>query len=630
MADRTRVQLTWRNKDLALLSHGASSYEWVEPSDWRVSEIRLLENPEQVGELSNNLLIVGDALHGLNALNAIPEYVARYKGKVRLCYIDPPFNTKQAFAQYNDNLENSIWLTMFRDRLRQIKPLLSEDGSVWVHLDDNQTHRARAVLDEVFGNENFVTTVVWEKAQGSRNDTDISAAHDYIHVYASNAKVWSKRRNLLPRQEHQLARYQNPDQDPRGPWRQGDNGTAKSGSERSRFPIELPSGRIVTPPEGTYWRFSESSFKKAREEDRVWFGAKGDSMPVIKRYLSEVQDGVVPRTWWPATEVGSNQSAKRDHLRKMLPDRPPFDTPKPEPLLARILTISTDPGDVVLDCFAGSGTTMAVAQKMGRSWVGVEMMPKTVDDYIEPRLQKVIDGTDRGGISQRLDVVPTAQLPDGVAVEDVKTCLSVLRKLIKDDLIEGLEPPKVKKAQQGPVGAFIDTFNTDTEVRAAFLKAFGSKISSFAKTESHAISLWDGGGGYTKVEVADSVFEEIGGRIVLADWATGGELAEAVAAQLRFPYEPKGPFAGRKGRQLLAVIDGMLTESLVDYLLGYAEDDETLVVVAQSLTPDAGEYLRARRKGSRARKIPRDLAHISRRSERHDLSETVVEGKEDA
>ncbi len=266
-------------------------------------------------------------------------------------------------------------------------------------IDDSECHYLKVLCDEVFGRNNFVSSIAWEKDQGRWGDTDISSAYDHILVYAKDREVWRKARNLLPRSESQKSRYRNPDNDPRGPWLQGDNGTAKSGSEKARFPITLPSGRIVTPPSGNYWRFSLENFNKARAEGRVHFGAKGDSMPVIKRYLSEVQDGIVPRTWWPAEEVGSNQDAKRDHLRKLLPDIEPFSTPKPEGLIQRILQISTNPGELVLDSFLGSGTTAAVAHKMRRHWIGVEV-EDSCDTHIVPRLKKVVDGADPGGITE--------------------------------------------------------------------------------------------------------------------------------------------------------------------------------------------------------------------------------------
>lgn len=397
-----RLELTWTNKDLRLLAHEDGSYEWLSPADYRVAEIRLLHDAATVGSVgktraADNLLIQGDALNALTSLSRLPEFAAQYLGKVQLAYLDPPFNTQQSFLHYDDALEHSVWLTMIRDRLLQIQDMLAPTGSVWLHLDDSEVHRARCVMDEVFGPNNFVATIVWEKAPGAKGDTDISDSHDYILVYAKEAATWKLVRNLLERSEAQLSRYANPDDDPRGPWRQGADGTAKSGNESLQYPITLPSGRVVTPPKGNYWRFTDATFELARDEGRVWFGRQGDSLPVIKTYLAEAKKGVVPRTWWPANEVGSNQEARRDHLRRLFPDREPFATPKPERLLHRIIQIATNPGDVVLDCFVGSGTTAAVAQKMGRRWIAIEMSPDTIQDFALPRLQLVVEGRDPDG-----------------------------------------------------------------------------------------------------------------------------------------------------------------------------------------------------------------------------------------
>lgn len=403
-----RLELTWTNKDQRLLAAEDGTYEWLSPADYRIAEIRLLDHAALVGETrpersraraKDNLLIRGDALNALTSLASLPEFAREYAGKVKLAYLDPPFNTQQSFLQYDDSLEHSVWLTMMRDRLLQIRKLLAPDGSIWVHCDDSEQAYLKVAMDDLFGRPNFVACVVWESAQGGRG-TSIGATHDYLLVYASSKDLWGRTRNTLPRNEIQAGRFRNPDEDPRGPWRQGDDGTAKSGSDKSRWPIELPSGRVVEPTEGRFWAFSKETFEEAREDGRVWFGKNGDSMPIIKRYLSEVQDGVAPKTWWPAAEVGSNQEAKRDHLNKLLREVKPFDTPKPERLLERILHIGSDPGDIVLDCFLGSGTTAAVAQKMGRRWIGVERSADTIERYVLPRLTKVVRGEDRGGITE--------------------------------------------------------------------------------------------------------------------------------------------------------------------------------------------------------------------------------------
>jgi adenine-specific DNA-methyltransferase len=386
MSGKTKLELNWIGKD---------DRPRLEP---RI----LLEDPEKsyhaaqrVGEndIFDNRLIFGDNLLALKALEQ------EFTGKIKCVFIDPPYNTGSAFEQYDDGVEHSVWLSLIRDRIEILHRLLTPDGSLWVTIDDNECHYLKVLCDEIFGRQNYVASCVWEKDKGGRGDADISLSHDYILVYAKDRKRWGEARNTLPRSETQLARFRNPDNDIRGPWRQGDDGTAKSGTEKQRFPVTLPSGRVVTPPPGRYWAFSPSTLAQAREEGRAYFGVDGDKLPIIKRYLSEVREGVAPRTWWPAEDVGTNQEAKRDHLNKLLPDVEPFATPKPEKLLHRIITISTNPGDVVLDSFAGSGTTGAVAHKMGRRWIMIELGQHSCT-HIIPRMRKVIDGLDPGGISE--------------------------------------------------------------------------------------------------------------------------------------------------------------------------------------------------------------------------------------
>jgi adenine-specific DNA-methyltransferase len=386
---KQKLELTWIGKDKRpklepriLVEESEKSYH----ANNRISD----------RDIFDNRLIFGDNLLALKALEQ------EFSGKIKCVFIDPPYNTGSAFSHYDDGLEHSIWLGLMRDRLEIIRRLMADDGSLWITIDDNEAHYLKVLCDEIFGRSNFVATFAWEKDKGRRNDTDISSAHDHILLYAKNRDIWRKIRNPLPRTDAQKARYRNPDNDPRGPWLQGDNGTAKSGSEGARFPITLPSGRVVVPPSGNYWRFSITNFEQARADGRVYFGANGDGLPIIKRYITEVQDGVVPRTWWTAEEAGSNQSAKRDHLRKLLPEIEPFATPKPEELLKLILQISTNPKDLVLDSFGGSGTTGAVAHKLGRRWIMVELQD-TCHTHIIPRLKKVIDGEDTGGITDAVN-----------------------------------------------------------------------------------------------------------------------------------------------------------------------------------------------------------------------------------
>lgn len=591
-----RLELTWTNKHQRLLAHEDGSYEWTAASDYRVAEVRLLHNVTTVGEVAadrqrarDNLLIRGDALHALTSLSAIPEFRDEYLGKIKLAYIDPPFNTGQAFEQYDDALEHSVWLTMMRDRLVQIRDLLRQDGSVWVHLDDTEVNSCRMLMDEVFGRANFVATVVWEKDQGRRNDTHVSGVHDYILIFARDIEAWKPTRNLLGRTAQQVARYRNPDDDPRGPWLQGADSTAKSGTEdKNRFRVTLPSGREVVPPRGVYWRFTPDSLARARAEGRVYFGNDGDGMPIIKRYLTDVQDGVVPRTWWPASEVGSNMSAKRDHLRKMFPDLVPFATPKPELLLERIVQIASNPGDIVLDCFAGSGTTAAVAQKTGRRWITIERSRQTVEDFTEPRLRLVVAGQEPGGITAV--EVPTGEgLPDGFKPGACAAAAKVLRGMLAAGRLAGVDG--LDESQ---------------------IKALAKVLSESDKTVRQV--QWEGGGGFRVLDVAPSMFEVIEGRVVLADWATGGALAEAVAAQASFAFEDDAPFSGRKGRQRLAVIDGLVNEDVLRLILPWLAEGELLTVYGTAVDPACKSVLSELRRGSSVKRIPQSVLDDYRRS----------------
>ncbi|WP_061230066.1 site-specific DNA-methyltransferase [Dietzia cinnamea] len=651
-----RLELTWFNKDQALIpqSRGKYGYAWVDPKDPRYCEVHSLVETDRVEGVqaekvdgtvyseradltpqTDNLLIHGESGDVLEALHYVPELATQYVGKVKLCYIDPPFNTEKTFEHYDDALEHSVWLTMMRDRLQHIRDLLTADGSIWVHLDDHENHRMRCLLDEVFGAQNFVAEIAWEKAQGARNDTDISTAHDTITVYKSaGTDDFKDVRNLLARSAVQLARYQNPDNDPRGPWRQGDNGTAKSGGPDSRFPIELPSGRVVTPPPGSYWRFSESTFDTAREENRVWFGSDGDSLPVIKRYLVNVQDGVVPRTWWPADEVGSNQEAKRDHLRKMFPDEEPFGTPKPERLLERIIHIASNPGDIVLDVFAGSGTTAAVAQKMGRRWVTCELREDNFTTFTRPRLEKVVQGEDPRGVTvtkgERIDDTED-ELPEGLSPDDAAKFNSLLDKAT-DGMNLNIEVVKVvasmvrRRVKAGETQlsadeskslvALLRKFGNDKAGGSADVLAAAKKdLKARTKTrESGDVVNWRGGGGFRVMELSPDVFgyNEKLGVVTLTDAAHGDTLVTSVAANLGFALTPgEHPFHGRKGAMRLVVVDGTLTTDGVDDVLAHLPEGERVTIAATGVLDGVRSHLRGKSRGSVVKHVPDDLFPFS-------------------
>lgn len=345
-------------------------------------------------DIFDNRLICGDNLLALKALEQ------DFAGRIKCVFIDPPYNTGSAFEHYDDGLEHSIWLGLMRDRLEIIRRLLTEDGSLWITIDDNEGHYLKVLCDEVFGRRAFVSSIVWENFYGRSNAAAISPAHNYILLYSPMGQDWKKVRNLLPRGEESSSKYKNPDNDPRGPWRLGPIFAAGERHEGLMYSIATPSGRLVRPPKGSHWRMLEDQFWKMVKEGRIVFGEKGDNNPAVKLYLSEVQEGLVPRTWWSHAEVGHSQEAKRE-IQALFPDEIPFDTPKPERLLQRIITIATNPGDIVLDSFAGSGTTGAVAHKMRRRWIMVEH-GRHCDTYIVRRLRSVIDGSDRGGVTESL------------------------------------------------------------------------------------------------------------------------------------------------------------------------------------------------------------------------------------
>ena len=363
----------------------------------------LIEDPEKSHhaphrvtdhDVFDNRLIFGDNLLALKALEQ------EFAGKVKCVYIDPPYNTGSAFEHYDDSLEHSVWLGMMRERLVLIRELLATDGSVWVHLDDAEMAYCRVLMDEVFGRQNFVATVVWQKVYARDNRTNISTSHDSILIFAMNGDAWKATRNTLPRTVAQNDLYKNPDDDPRGLWRLGPIFAAEERHEGLMYEITTPSGRKVKPPAGSHWRMVENDFWHMVEEGRITFGDRGSNIPAVKLFLNEVQSGLVPRTWWPHTEAGHTQDAKRE-IHALFPGQIPFDTPKPEKLVSLAIQIASKPGDIVLDSFLGSGTTAAVAHKMGRRWIGIEEGDHA-RTYCQIRMKKVIDG-EQGGISETVE-----------------------------------------------------------------------------------------------------------------------------------------------------------------------------------------------------------------------------------
>ncbi len=640
-----RLELTWTNKDKTLLSSGDGKYDYtfVDPSDRRVAEVRLLHETERVEAetpaerpadlpepTTDNLLITGDAMHVLDALAKIPEYADQYLGKVKLVYIDPPFNTEKTFTHYEDNIEHSIWLTMLRDRLRQLKPLLAPDASVWVHLDDAEVHRCRVVLDEELGAENFVATAIWQKAYSPRNDVKgLSTDQDYILIY-SRRPGWVS--NRLDRLSSRDALYTSPDGDLRA-WVSGDPAApgARSNDETSIFAIQSPfTGALLYPARGRHWGQGANSMQALveewgvpyRQEDvgdadrraairdippekarrgikallvdmpldeaeqivrarhaqgswpRLYFTKGGDGGLKRKRYLDEIATDRAPQTLWLHEDVGHSRSAKAE-IKALFPHLSPFATPKPERLIQRVIQIATKPGDIVLDCFAGSGTTAAVAHKMGRRWITSELLPENADRFTKPRLSKVVRGEDSGGVTSTKERVATGDngLPDGMTADEAHKFNTALNKAAKAD---------------------------DVDLDKTALKA----LRDATRTREVTTVNWHGGGGFTHLVVGPSLFEEVEGMVVLADWATNGALTQAMCAQLGVRHRPDGIFAGRHGRTRLVVIDGMVGPGTIDTVVDQLTDSENVEIWATQVDTDAAERLTDLRPKSRLQRIP--------------------------
>jgi len=332
---------------------------WIGKGDEPKLEPRILiENPEySYGDPNTeNMLIHGDNLLALKALEQ------DYAGKVKCIYIDPPYNTGNAFEHYDDGIEHSLWLSLMKPRLEILRTLLADDGSIWISIDADESHYLKVLCDMVFGRRNFVDEVIWQRAYAPINlKKTLSRSHDVILVYSKNSEGFQL--NKLPRTAEANAAYKNPDNDPRGVW-QSDNFSVGPVVESKVYEITTPFGRKVLPPKGRCWLLTKERYEEFLADNRIWFGAKGDGVPRIKRFLSEVKDGMTPMTLWTYQEVGHNQDAKKE--AKVFNSDSVFATPKPEKLIERVIHLATNPGDLVLDSFLGSGTTAAVAHKMGR------------------------------------------------------------------------------------------------------------------------------------------------------------------------------------------------------------------------------------------------------------------------
>ena len=375
-----KLELTWYGKDEPIR---------VEPR--LLIENTVLSNTAADPD-TQNMLIHGDNLLALKALES------KFAGQVKCIYIDPPYNTGSAFEHYDDSLEHSQWLNLMRPRLEILWKLLSEDGSLWISIDDDEQAYMKVLCDELFGRSSFIASIIWQKRTSPDMRAVISDGHDYILVYAKDKDLFKQVRNRLPLSEEQRKSYKNPDNDPRGPWTSTDcTAQAGHGTADQFYTLTTPAGRVIELPKSLCWRFTKERMEEEIAAGRIWLGKEGTGVPRKKTYLKD-STGVVPWTLWMNKEVGHNQEAKKEN-NALFGSSNAFDTPKPERLIERIIHIASNPGDLVLDSFLGSGTTAAVAQKMGRRWIGVEMGNHAYT-HCKVRMDKVIAGQDPGGITQ--------------------------------------------------------------------------------------------------------------------------------------------------------------------------------------------------------------------------------------
>ena len=385
MAGKQKLELTWIGKEnrprlepRILLEDHEKSYHAAH----RVSD----------NDIFDNRLVFGDNLLALKALEQ------EFAGKIKCIYIDPPYNTGSAFPQYDDGVEHSLWLSLIRERLDILWRLLTNDGSIWISIDDREMAYLKVLLDELCGRGNFIACNVWQKRYSRDNNSAIGDVHEYVLTYARDPDAFKQSRNLVELDDKSAKPYTNPDNDPKGAW-QSISFTGEGYRPNQMYEIVAPNGNVHIPPEGRHWATLEAEYKRMIEAGRFWFGKDGNGVPRVKRYLTEV-DGLVPWTWWPHEDVGHTGESKNE-IHQLFGKTNSFPTPKPERLLRRILGIASNAGDWVLDSFAGSGTTGAVAQKMGRRWIMVEL-GEHCHTHIAPRLQKVISGEDNGGITESI------------------------------------------------------------------------------------------------------------------------------------------------------------------------------------------------------------------------------------
>lgn len=335
-------------------------------------------------------------IHGDNK-DVLAELWPEFANRIRCIYIDPPYNNGETYHYYDDNNTQGDWLRDMRRVLNLLKPLLSKDGSIWISIDDSEMAYLRVEADRIFGRENFAGTIIWQQRKSRENRAVFSCNHEYILVYAKDIKEFKKKRNLLPVDEDYInSKYKNPDNDPRGPWQSVTANVQSGHAVPSQFyTVVSPTGVKHDPPKGRCWIYNEERMKREIAEGNIWFGKDGSNTPRVKKFLRDAKIGLTPETIWLADEVGTSDSAKKQ-LMALFPDKDNiFETPKPEELLKRIIEIASDEGDYVLDCYIGSGTTIATAHKMKRHYVGIEV-GNHMSELVVSRMNMVARGEGSG------------------------------------------------------------------------------------------------------------------------------------------------------------------------------------------------------------------------------------------
>lgn len=324
-----------------------------------------------------------------------------YTDKVKCIYIDPPYNNGENYTHYDDSVHEE-WIVEIKKRLRKLKPLLTPDGSIWISIDDSEVHYLKVAADEIFDRNNFVTTIIWQQRTTRENRKMFSNNHEYILVYAKNKPLFTKSINKLKGNGEQIARYKNPDNDERGPWQSVSLNVQAGHAVKSQFyELVSPYGKKHNPPKGRCWVYNKEKMNDLIKEGRIWFGHEGNGVPRLKKFLSESELKITPDTLWLGSDVGTNKEAKK-HLIKLFPDKEVFDTPKPERLLKRIFDIATNENDLILDAYVGAGSTVAVAHKMKRQYIGIDKGEHIID-YVVERQRLVLKGKSLGILERESD-----------------------------------------------------------------------------------------------------------------------------------------------------------------------------------------------------------------------------------